>query len=846
MPRPFMVKTKDSIGTQLLKWVILSYLIITSIVTSIHLSIEYFYTKERVNMELKAIGNTFAPSLGKAIWDMNMEQLQPTFLGMKKFPSVVGIKLQNERGEYIGASGMIIDQNGKVMKINSDGNSLLLNRYKGLFSYSFSIKHKRRGEEFKVGEASIYSSNKVVINRVRLSFLFIIINSIIVTFAIWILVLWFSRMKLNRPLTKLTAATEQLSMDKLDDIKIDIRSKKRDELKILEEAFNNMVQKLSSSKKIIQESEKKYRNIFEHSVEGIFQTSLDGFYINVNNSMAKFFGYESPLEMQKTVTDIAQQCYAKPNEKAESDKIINEKNQISDIERQFKRKDGTLFWGSESIRAVRNEESKLLYFEGTLIDITERKAKERAQREREKAELASQAKSDFLANMSHELRTPLNAIMGYAQILTKDKEVPESKKRSLAIIQQSSIHLLTMINDILDLSKIEAQKMDLFLTDFNLSDMLKSVSDIFRVQAKEKGISFLSEISSVATAAVTCDEQKLRQVLINLLNNAVKFTDRGKVILNVDRYKNIFVFQVEDTGIGIAPEALEEIFVPFQQADHQDLVIEGTGLGLAISRTLTQLMGGELKVLSKVGVGTIFLFELELPNTSGLIETKEDHKKCVIGYAGERIKILVVDEVDENRSLLINALEPLGFEMVEAVNGKDGVDKTIVHSPDLILMDMIMPVMQGDEAIRQIRKLPIGQKVAIISISASISDLTRKKSLDAGGDDFLGKPFILEDLFDLIEKYLELKWIYEEEDVRKEEATTVSTNLFAVITAPPKEDLIILFDLAMQGNITGILEKADKLERMDSKFTPFTTELHNLGRTFKIKKIKKFIKQYLD
>ncbi|MCP4159793.1 MAG: response regulator, partial [Deltaproteobacteria bacterium] len=465
---------------------------------------------------------------------------------------------------------------------------------------------------------------------------------------------------------------------------------------------------------------------------------------------------------------------------------------------------------------------------------------------KEEAEKANRAKSEFLANMSHELRTPLNAIMGYTQIISRDRSLDDNKKQGLDIIQQSSTHLLNMINDILDLSKIEAQKADLTLIEFDLSGMLKNVSDIFHMQANKKGISFLSKISTNIYTMVRGDEQKLRQVLINLLNNAVKFTDTGSVLLGVDCCDDKICFKVEDTGIGIAPELLKEIFTPFHQVHSQNQFIEGTGLGLAISDSLTKLMGGELKVESKVGEGSVFRFELELPQVLNLVGTREVNEGSIIGYKGELRKVLVVDDIEENRSVLVNTLSPLGFEMLEAVNGLDGLNKSIEEGPDLILMDIRMPVMDGYEAIRRIRKLPMGKDVVIITISASAYDLNREESIKAGGDGFICKPFILDDLLDLIKNHLKINWTYDKGKTETVVMTGEISDSTADLIVPPRKEMSLLFDLTMQGNIKGILAVIDKLEEMDSQYIPFTAKLYELAKNFKIKKMQEFIKLYLD
>jgi len=759
MSRDSMVQPKNSIATQLLKWIILSYLIITFIVTLIHLSIEYVYTKDRVNKELEVIGNTFAPSLAQALWDVNLGMLQPTFLGMQKFPSVVGIKLLNEKGKDIRTSGMIIDQDGNILKIASDGNRLPLKGYTGLFEFSFPIMYKEQGEEeTKVGEVSLYSDNKVVFDRVKLNFVFIIINSVTTALAIWIIVLWISRLKLSRPLAELTAATEQLSMDRLDDIKIDIKTEKRDELKILEEAFNNMVRKLSVSKKTIQESERKYRNIFENAVEGIFQTAPDGRFISINNSMAQYFGFESPAEMISSISDMALQCYANPVEKTESYKNIDKKNRISDIERQFKRKDGSLFWGSESVRAVRDADNKLLYFEGTLIDITERKAKESAMREREAAELSNRAKSEFLANMSHEIRTPMNAIIGFSHLALRAKPEPHLHDY-LSKILSSANALLGIINDILDFSKIEAGKLDMEHTRFLLSDVMENLSGLLGPAAESKGIEILFATDPDVPLSLMGDSLRVGQVLINLTNNAIKFTETGEIVIavklvemDVNRVK--LNFAVRDTGIGLTREQIDGLFQPFTQADTSTTrEYGGTGLGLTICKRLAEMMNGDISVTSQIGHGSVFTFTAEFGQVAVTPQSYHGRERLlpVPDLAG--LRVLVVDDNAAAREILQEILESFSFEVVLTASGREAIfELENAQKPyDLVLTDYKMPGMDGIETTEHIKKLnELSRIPVIIMVSAYSREEVRKRAACTGVDAFLIKPVERSLLFDTI------------------------------------------------------------------------------------------------
>src|SRR5919199_3130810 len=311
-------------------------------------------------------------------------------------------------------------------------------------------------------------------------------------------------------------------------------------------------------------------------------------------------------------------------------------------------------------------------------------------RAEEAAQAANRAKSEFLANMSHELRTPLNGILGYTQIFKKDKTLTEQQKNGIGIIHQCGEHLLTLINDILDLSKIEARKMELFPKDFYFSEFLECIAEICRIRAEQKGLVLIYETITPLPKVIRADEKRLRQVLINLLGNAVKFTDKGRVTFRVGYQEGKVRFQVEDTGIGIAPNQLEEIFLPFQQVGEYSRETEGTGLGLAISRQLVQMMGASLNVLSTLGKGSVFWLDLDLPEVDQGADVGKVDERPIIGFKGSKRKVLVVDDKWTNRSVLVNLLEPLGFEVVEATDGLDGLAKAPEFQPDLILMDLVM------------------------------------------------------------------------------------------------------------------------------------------------------------
>ncbi|MCZ6633350.1 MAG: ATP-binding protein [bacterium] len=386
------------------------------------------------------------------------------------------------------------------------------------------------------------------------------------------------------------------------------------------------------------------------------------------------------------------------------------------------------------------------------------------------AEAANRAKSTFLANMSHELRTPMNAILGFSQLMRRDDTLPTEHKENLEIIGHSGEHLLSLINDVLEISKIEAGQTVLNEEAFDIYRLRDDIETMFQLRAEEKGLQLLFEGDSDIPHYVLMDEGKLRQVVINLLSNAIKFTEEGGITLRVRCQENppekprLFV-EVEDTGAGIAEEELEALFQAFVQTESGQQSQEGTGLGLSISQQFIRLMGGEITAHSSVGVGTVFKFDIpfSLADVSDVRDLTPTRKVVGLAPNQETYRILIVEDRPENRILLKRFLVPLGFEVEEAVDGQDGIEMWEKFDPHLIWMDMRMPVMGGHEATRRIKATPKGKSTIIVALTASVFEEDKHIVLSAGCDDFLRKPFRESEIYNALEKHLGVEFIYSEE-----------------------------------------------------------------------------------
>lgn len=557
----------------------------------------------------------------------------------------------------------------------------------------------------------------------------------------------------------------------------------------LETLNRELEQRVAQRTQQVQASERQFRTLTSNIPGMVFRSQrIDGYeFIYLSDPIASITGYPASvfLNREQQYWDLIL-----PADQAMVLTAITNSRVMGhtyEIEYRIRRADGQIAWLNERGQGAQNETGAISYRDGVVFDVTERKDFEQQLEEaRQKAESANRAKSTFLANMSHELRTPLNAIIGFSQILNRDPHLNEKQRETVATIHRSGEHLLNLINDVLDMAKIEAGKLVLQPSSFDLHQMLKTVYDMLNVRAQAKNLRLVLETSPDLPRAVQTDENKLRQVLINLLSNAIKFTKEGGVsltaqILNQTGENCTLRFAVTDTGVGMTPAELGQLFQAFVQTDTSKKVSEGTGLGLAISRQFVQLMGGDITVTSEKGVGTTFSFTIQaqLSTVESLVAMTPKTVQAV-APGQPTYRQLIVDDKLENRQVLKMLLESVGLSAQEATNGQEAIELWQTWQPHLIWMDLQMPVMNGLAATQYIKSHPSPiPKPIIIALSASVFEEDKRTALESGFDDFVRKPYREATIFSKLEQFLGLKFIYDTADTSTATRTPASPALTA-------------------------------------------------------------------
>lgn len=543
------------------------------------------------------------------------------------------------------------------------------------------------------------------------------------------------------------------------------------------------------------ESEERLRSILDHSTAVVYMKDIDLKYVMVNRQFEKVFSLTHEEVRGKSDNEIFPDQLAR--QLVGRDRIVLDSGHLFEVEEQFEAHGKTETYLSIKF-PLRDSDDKIYAICGLATNITDRKSFEmELQQAKILAESANSAKSAFIANMSHEIRTPLNAIMGYAQILKRDTTLSRDHYKALERIDSSGNNLLSLINDILDISKIEAGRMELNLINLNLNRVIEDMTTLFKLKCEEKGLTLKTTPLPDEVCRVFGDEEKIRQVLINLLANAVKFTDSGTVTLNIAcENNNEFLFEVRDTGKGIAPEAQQTIFDPFKQ-EAEGLQKGGTGLGLTICRKQVLLMGSELFLTSKVNEGSRFSFKLSLPPAKGKVVSGKRMDREVFRISDRHnVKALVADDNPDNRAVLVHLLRNVGAQVIEAENGLVALEKTRKHLPDIIFMDIRMPVMDGREAITDLVEEFGPERFKIVAITASAMQHDREQFLNLGSHEVVLKPFRADAVFECLRNLLHIEYIYSESPSRGGEPSVWHEMDYSRIQIP--DDILLSLKEAAQ------------------------------------------------
>jgi PAS domain S-box-containing protein len=659
---------------------------------------------------------------------------------------------------------------------------------------------------------------------------------------------------ISSPILELASVTRKISEDKVYSRRVE--KKGEDEIGMLYDEFNNMLEQihfremerdkveaeLRRSEDALRASEAKYRNIFENATQGIFQSTRDGRLVTANPAFARILGYDSTDELMKSITNLGEQLYADPERRNEWMRLIDRQGYVKNFEITGYRKDKSIVNVSISIHEVRDRNQQFLFYEGIMEDITERKRAQELKIAKDAAEAANKAKSEFLANMSHEIRTPMNAIMGFTELLD-EKIDDEQQKNYLSAITYSGKTLLNLINDILDLSKIEAGKLEVQHTACNPRSIFNEIEQVFSHEVRARGLDFYMEIDPSLPHSILLDETRLRQILFNLVGNAVKFTEKGYIKLELGKkYRNKehstldLIFTVRDTGIGIPADQQELVFEAFQQQkDARTAGYEGSGLGLSITRRLVEMMGGTISLESEAGKGTTFKVVFngvavaaieKIPGTGK--RAAKDTAVDIDAAAFEKAVILIADDVESNRALMKGFLGVPAFTLIEAVNGKEAVELARRYRPQLVIMDMRMPVMDGYEAVRTLKTDETLKTIPVIALTASAMKEQEHKARDAGCDGHLRKPVTKAELLAELMRFLPYTTPKSGRDYEAVEEIETTAQL----SPEAKEKLPLLLEI-LKGDITDNWKKINETFFVDEIET-FARDVKKLGQDYRL------------
>ena len=608
------------------------------------------------------------------------------------------------------------------------------------------------------------------------------------------------------------------------------------------------------------ESEKNFRLLFDASPIPMFLLGSSGHIVLISNQAAADLLCLTSAELQgQPLPDFFESDSAREILHGSLDKM----KPIYDIALQIRVCDGDLRWVVLNTRQI--VYSGQLGTMITLVDLTQQKKAETelqrlleiTQQQKSEIEEANRAKSVFLANMSHELRTPLNAILGFSELMTHDPNLSTAQRENLETINRSGEHLLALINDVLELSKIEAGRIMLQAEDFDLYHLLQGLEEMFRLRAETKGLTLVFQHDPDVPQHIRADQGKLRQVLINLLGNAVKFTSAGHVLLRVHLEETSasqqLHFEVEDTGPGIAAEEHASLFEAFVQTASGLKTQEGTGLGLAISREFVRVMSGELAVHSQVDRGSTFEFSIPiepvtLSEFSQLAAQATPRRAIGLAPGQPTYRVLIAEDVATNRLLLMRLLVPLGFEVQEAANGQEAIEIWERWQPQVILMDMRMPVMDGHEAVQRIKATAQGQQTVIIALTATAFEENRSAILAEGCDGFMRKPFRESELLATLADLAGVRFLYEDGETSATEPTGRSeilteAQVLSAMALLPADWLTAFERAALEGDV---LSLTDLIEQVHPQNRALADRLADLTQAFQLDQLLSLVRRAIE
>jgi PAS domain S-box-containing protein len=732
-------------------------------------------------------------------------------------------------GKIHNAKGQIVDyEQGSATHAQS-----LKNSYYAASADIMSSMGKR------VGKITIYMSDDAIQKALRSILQQTLINTFVISLLLVILLFLAIHFSLVRPLSQIARVIQDSDSDGIPLAKIPDYNYR--ELAVLTDSMNTMIEVIRESRQSLQvqhdsleHSLRINRLILETIPDLLWLKDSEGKYIMCNPNFAAFFGAKEAEISGKTDYDFVDSTLADSFRDHDQKAMYSDEPCINEEWITF----------ADTGRRALVETTKVPLLEkngeitgvlGIAHDITAHKESEAALiKAREAADAANRAKSAFLANMSHELRTPMNAVLGFAQILEKAPDLNPEYRHMVKTINRSGEYLLTLLNDILDLSKIEAKRFDINVAPCDLRLLLDGIVDIFIARAQQKGLKFNKNLAANLPRYVETDEKRLRQILLNLLGNALKFTEKGTISLCCSYFDTTIYMKIEDTGIGIEAEKLEKIFEPFQQSGDDRYKSQGTGLGLAISRKLAQLMGGGIDVNSAIGQGSAFIVSIPVTVLTSSTEYMviNDNNTSIIGYQRDNsdapYRILIVDDIANNREVLRNILQPLGFEVHEVDSGEACLDLLHQQQPDVIFMDLKMPGISGVDTVQQIRARNITVPIIVISASAFEEDLSATSA--AGCNEHLAKPIDSNALLDSLKRHLTLQWIYQ--DVQSEAPATDESH---VLSDKQREELLSLLDA---GKVELIFNYLNTLKK-DAEYAEVATQLFKITERFDLLELRK-------